>query len=62
LTVSEVLVKAVMAPSMKFDGVAEDATRTRWPTAKAVAVAARLVVKTFEPVPTAIDVVLVSPA
>jgi len=47
---------------MKFDGVAEDATRTRWPTAKAVAVAAKLVVKTFEPVPTAIDVVLVSPA
>jgi len=47
---------------MKFAGVAAEARRTRWPTAKAVAVAARFVVKPFEPVAIATADELVRPA
>jgi len=62
VTVRAVLVKAEIGPSMKLAGVAAEATRTRWPTAKAVAVATRLVVKLLEPVPTATEDALVRPA
>ena len=54
--------KVAIGPSMKFEGVADDATRTLCPTANAVAVAPRLVVKTFDPEPTDTDDVLVRPA
>jgi hypothetical protein len=53
---------AVIGPSIKFVGVADEATLTRVPTANAVAVAAKFVVKTLEPVATVVEVVLVRPA
>jgi len=55
-------VNAVISPSMKFATSSADAARTRWPTTNAVAVAARFVVNDLEPVPTANDVALESPA
>jgi hypothetical protein len=42
-------------------GVTEYATLTRVPTPNAVAVAAKLVVKVFEPIAISVDVVLVNP-
>jgi hypothetical protein len=53
--------KDVIVPSMKLEGAAVLATRTRCETAKAVAVDARLVVNAFAPVPMAAEEALVSP-
>jgi hypothetical protein len=57
VNVSEVPVKAVMMPSMKFVGVVVYATRIRVPTVKEVAVEARLVVRVEAPRPIASEVV-----
>ena len=55
LTVMDVPLNAVIAPSMKFDGVVVYATRTREPTVNAVLVALRFVVKVLLPVPISTD-------
>ena len=60
-TVNEVPVKAVMTPSIKLDGVTEYAKRIRSPTPNAVALADKLVVNTFDPVPIKVDVEDVKP-
>jgi hypothetical protein len=60
--VNAVPAKEAITPSMKFAGVATDAALTLCPTAKAVAVLERFVVKALAPVPTATEVVLVRPA
>jgi hypothetical protein len=49
VTVIEVLLNVAILPSIKLDGVAVLNTRTRWPTTKAVAVDAKLVVSVNVP-------------
>jgi hypothetical protein len=53
---------AVIGPSIKLVGVTEYEILTRVPTPNAVAVDAKLVVKTLDPVAMATEVVLVRPA
>jgi hypothetical protein len=61
VTTMFVLENEVIVPSMKLEGDAVLATRTRCETANAVAVEAKLVVNAFAPVPMTAEDALVSP-